>query len=107
MTHSDKAAATASGRGGTDTPAAQHFCGARSHCSGGRRVAPFANLLIAALLAGCTVGPDFAVPDWASPVSWFAGPKEKVKAQPSLPVAEPIDPNWWILFRDGELTALA
>src|SRR5947209_427965 len=103
MTHSDKAAATASGRGGSDTPAAQPFRGAPSRCSAGRRLAPYANLLIAALLAGCTVGPDFTVPDWASPVSWFAGPKEKVKPPPSLPVAEPIDPNWWTLLRDRQL----
>jgi NodT family efflux transporter outer membrane factor (OMF) lipoprotein len=57
-------------------------------------------------LGGCTVGPNFQAPSWASPTSWFAGPKEPVPTAPSVPVAEPIDPNWWTLFHDGELTAL-
>jgi NodT family efflux transporter outer membrane factor (OMF) lipoprotein len=57
-------------------------------------------------LGGCTVGPNFQVPSWASPASWFAGPKEAVPPEPSVPVAAPIDPNWWTLFNDGELTAL-
>jgi NodT family efflux transporter outer membrane factor (OMF) lipoprotein len=57
-------------------------------------------------LGGCTVGPNFAVPPWASPASWFAGPREKVPPEPSVPVAAPIDPNWWTLFHDTELTAL-
>ena len=59
-----------------------------------------------ALLAGCSVGPDFKVPHWASPVSWFSGPKEKAPPARSIPVAAPIDPNWWKLFHDPELTAL-
>ncbi|MFL5254602.1 MAG: efflux transporter outer membrane subunit [Rhodopila sp.] len=58
-------------------------------------------------LGGCTVGPDFKRPDWASPASWFAGPKEAVKPPPSIPVAQPIDPNWWELFKDPQLTKLA
>lgn len=60
----------------------------------------------AMLLSGCTVGPDFQRPIWKSPVSWFTGPKEPVTPPPSVPVAEPIDPNWWTLFRDPELTKL-
>ena len=63
---------------------------------------------LAALLltAGCTVGPNFKPSEWASPRSWFAGPKEKTPPAPSLPVAEPVDPNWWRLFHDKQLTAL-
>lgn len=57
-------------------------------------------------LAGCTVGPDFSRPDWRSPASWFTGPKEMVKPVRSLPVAEPVDPNWWTLFHDPVLTGL-
>ena len=29
-------------------------------------------------LGGCTVGPNFQAPSWASPASWFAGPREQV-----------------------------
>jgi NodT family efflux transporter outer membrane factor (OMF) lipoprotein len=58
------------------------------------------------LLCACTVGPNFQAPSWASPASWFAGPKEKVPPEPSVPVAAPVDPNWWTLFNDNELTTL-
>ncbi len=57
-------------------------------------------------LGGCTVGPNFQAPSWASPASWFAGPREKVTPEPSEPVAAPVDPDWWTLFNDGELTTL-
>ena len=60
----------------------------------------------ALLLAGCTVGPNFESPEWLSPASWFAKKAELIQRPPSLPVAEPIDPDWWNLFRDPELTAL-
>jgi NodT family efflux transporter outer membrane factor (OMF) lipoprotein len=63
-------------------------------------------LVGAAALTGCTVGPDFRQPDWTSPSSWFAGPKEAVKRPPSIPVGEPIDPDWWTLFHDPVLTGL-
>jgi NodT family efflux transporter outer membrane factor (OMF) lipoprotein len=70
------------------------------------RLAFLAGLLGAAALGGCTVGPDYKRPDWASPGSWFAGPKEAVKPPPSIPVAEPIDVDWWTLFKDPVLTEL-
>jgi NodT family efflux transporter outer membrane factor (OMF) lipoprotein len=57
-------------------------------------------------LGGCTVGPSFQGPSWASPASWFAGPKEQVPPERSMPVAAPIDPDWWNLFHDAELTEL-
>lgn len=60
----------------------------------------------ALLLAGCTVGPNFQSPEWLSPASWFAPKAEQIPREPSLPVAEPIDPNWWNLFKDSQLTAL-
>jgi NodT family efflux transporter outer membrane factor (OMF) lipoprotein len=71
-----------------------------------RRLAFLAGLAGATALTGCTVGPDFQRPGWASPESWFAGPKEPVRPSPSIPVAEPIDPNWWTLFGDPVLTGL-
>ena len=55
------------------------------------------------LLCGCTLGPDFKSPSWASPETWFSQPAKPVA---STPVAEPIDPNWWSLFHDNELTTL-
>jgi NodT family efflux transporter outer membrane factor (OMF) lipoprotein len=58
------------------------------------------------LLAGCTVGPNFEPPEWLSPASWFASKAEPIARAPSLPVAEPIDPEWWNLFHDPQLTAL-
>jgi NodT family efflux transporter outer membrane factor (OMF) lipoprotein len=63
-------------------------------------------VLLAALLAGCTVGPDFKHPEAFSPESWFAGHPAPVAAERSVPVAEPIDPSWWALFNDAELTRL-
>ncbi len=70
------------------------------------RLAFVAGLLGATALGGCTVGPDYKRPAWASPGSWFAGPKEAVKPPPSIPVAEPIDVDWWRLFNDPVLTGL-
>jgi NodT family efflux transporter outer membrane factor (OMF) lipoprotein len=71
-----------------------------------RRLALVAGLAATTALAGCTLGDDFKQPDSASPTSWFSGPKEPVKPPPSLPVAEPIDADWWTLFHDPVLTGL-
>jgi NodT family efflux transporter outer membrane factor (OMF) lipoprotein len=72
-----------------------------------RRLACLAAL---ALLCGCTVGPDFLRPSSWSPSRWFgAGGEETTKsaAEPaSLPIAEPIQPDWWTSFGDAELSAL-
>jgi NodT family efflux transporter outer membrane factor (OMF) lipoprotein len=57
-------------------------------------------------LGACTVGPNFDPPDWMSPASWFARKAEPIAPAHSMPVAEPIDPNWWNVFNDPELTAL-
>ena len=62
-----------------------------------------------AVLAGCTVGPNFHRPTaWWQPASWGAGatPAAPAEAVASEPVAEPIDPHWWNLLGDPELTAL-
>jgi NodT family efflux transporter outer membrane factor (OMF) lipoprotein len=71
-----------------------------------RKSALLTALASATMLSGCTLGPDFKRPDWASPASWFAGPKEAVKPARSTPVAQPIDANWWSLFKDPILTGL-
>jgi NodT family efflux transporter outer membrane factor (OMF) lipoprotein len=71
-----------------------------------RNLALAAGLLGATALSGCTVGPDFKPPDWASPGSWFSGPREAERPPPSVLVAEPIDVDWWALFRDPVLTGL-
>jgi NodT family efflux transporter outer membrane factor (OMF) lipoprotein len=68
-----------------------------------RRIAAAAALL---LLAGCTVGPNFETPEWLSPASWFAKKDEPIQHARSEPVAAPIDPDWWKLFKDPELTKL-
>ena len=71
-----------------------------------RKSALLTALASATMLSGCTLGPDFKRPDWASPASWFAGPKEAVKPARSTPAAEPIDADWWSLFKDPILTGL-
>ncbi len=72
-----------------------------------RRGALLASALLAAPLAGCTVGPDFHRPSLWSPSSWFSGsPRPAAESQTSLPAAEPVDPRWWRLLNDPELTAL-
>jgi NodT family efflux transporter outer membrane factor (OMF) lipoprotein len=54
---------------------------------------------------GCTVGPNFErPPPWWSPTSWFGGPARRMPL--SEAVAAPVDPNWWDLFHDPELTSL-
>jgi NodT family efflux transporter outer membrane factor (OMF) lipoprotein len=56
------------------------------------------------LLGGCTLGPNFTAPGWSGPGSWF---KREPRAPISQTVEAPIDPNWWTLFNDPTLTALA
>jgi NodT family efflux transporter outer membrane factor (OMF) lipoprotein len=69
-------------------------------------------VLVAALLAGCSSGPDFAAPGAWSPSAWFktetapSTPAPATKPVASAPVAEPIDPDWWTIFGDPELTSL-
>jgi NodT family efflux transporter outer membrane factor (OMF) lipoprotein len=67
-----------------------------------------ARLALLAGLAGCTVGPNFERPSslW-NPLSWFGGhPAPPAKEKFSEAVAEPIDPQWWTLFNDAELSGL-
>ncbi len=66
-------------------------------------------LLAMPTLAGCTVGPKWTEPSTWSPTHWFDAARKPVTPVPppeSQPVAEKIDPNWWTLFHDPELTSL-
>jgi len=72
--------------------------------------APCSRILWAAIttlgLAGCTVGPDFKEPPWYSPASWFSSTERRPPREQSEAVSEPVDPRWWGLFGDRELTSL-
>lgn len=67
-----------------------------------------AALLLAATLSACTVGPDFEPPSPWTPSSWFRSTPSTRPAPglASLPVAEPVDPDWWSAFNDPVLTGL-
>ncbi len=59
------------------------------------------------LLGACTVGPDYESPSPWSPASWFRTTRtESPSAKVSLPVAEPVDVEWWNVLHDPELTSL-
>jgi len=59
------------------------------------RFRPLPALLLPAVLAGCTVGPDYERPDVAVADQWL---------EPAN--AEPVDPQWWSRFGDPVLTGL-
>ena len=61
-----------------------------------------------AALGGCTVGPSWTPPMAWSPTHWFghAAPKLAPSPAESQPVAERIDPDWWRLLHDAELSSL-
>ena len=55
------------------------------------------------LLSACTLGPNFTAPTAKAPEAWSAKPSQQAG---SVPVTAPIDPTWWKLFDDPELTKL-
>ena len=61
------------------------------------RLIPF---LLAGLLAGCTVGPDYHPPKTAAPAQWVSPPDG---GETNLPAA---DAAWWKSFQDAELDSL-
>ena len=64
------------------------------------RVSP---VLLAVVLAGCTLGPDFQRPDSLAPAAWAPLQGEAAASQP---VAEPAELRWWDSFHDPRLSAL-
>ncbi len=70
-----------------------------------RRVVGAGVLASVALAGGCTVGPSWKKPSFFAPSSWLGG-RAGGADDASLPVPEPVDPNWWTLFHDKELTSL-
>jgi NodT family efflux transporter outer membrane factor (OMF) lipoprotein len=63
--------------------------------------------MAALLLAGCNpVGPDFTRPDAPSALSWLTGKGRPATPAKSVPIEQPVDPNWWTLFNDPVLTSL-
>lgn len=56
-------------------------------------------------LPGCTLGPDYSSPETATPTTWFTARPEQA-AISSRTVSDPIDPAWWQLFGDPQLTGL-
>ncbi|HEY2133501.1 MAG TPA: efflux transporter outer membrane subunit [Acetobacteraceae bacterium] len=63
-------------------------------------------ILATSLLAGCTVGPNFDHPTtWWHPASWGT-PAPSPQQATSKAVPEPVDPEWWKLLGDPQLTAL-
>jgi NodT family efflux transporter outer membrane factor (OMF) lipoprotein len=57
-----------------------------------------------ALIAGCTVGPDFVQPDSNLPEVSYQGDHGRMVSDARLPA--PTDPTWWRVFRDPVLTDL-
>lgn len=58
--------------------------------------------LLAAVLAGCTVGPNYKRPAAAVPAKWDVSPPwREADPRDSVPKTE-----WWSLFRDGDLNGL-
>ncbi|WP_060478968.1 efflux transporter outer membrane subunit [Pseudomonas monteilii] len=60
-------------------------------------------LFLAAVMAGCTLGPDFQRPDTPAPQHWAALQGEAAASQPQ---AEPLQLRWWETFNDPRLSAL-
>jgi NodT family efflux transporter outer membrane factor (OMF) lipoprotein len=65
-------------------------------------------LIAAASLPGCTVGPNFTPPKPDIQAGFWPAktPASPAQIRPSVTEPDPIDPNWWTLFGDPELTAL-
>ncbi|MCO8318121.1 efflux transporter outer membrane subunit [Burkholderia multivorans] len=59
---------------------------------------------LSTMLTSCMVGPDFHRPANAMPAQWK--PVADTAGTPSQPVPATIDPDWWKVFGDAELTSL-
>lgn len=69
-----------------------------------KRLIPFATTTLAlVVLAGCAVGPDYKKPDLALPANWQSLPDFR----PAVPGDASLKGNWWEMFGDPQLNALA
>jgi len=68
-----------------------------------KAMARFSPLLLAAALAGCSLGPDFQAPHSKTPAQWSS---PRGEAAPSQPSADPLQQRWWDNFHDARLSAL-
>ena len=66
---------------------------------------PFAPLLLAAALAGCTLGPDFRAPSPVAPPSWAAAHSGAAEIGPGAGPTR-LAADWWTLFGDPTLDRL-
>ncbi|GLQ91069.1 efflux transporter outer membrane subunit [Dyella acidisoli] len=63
-------------------------------------------VVAAALLAGCTVGPNFTRPDAKLPTAWCAAECQAKQTVPTQTTPAPINTAWWTSFNDPELVKL-
>ncbi len=65
-------------------------------------------LILAPLLAACSVGPNFKAMNPLAPASWFAARQNPAPppAGASTPSAGPVETRWWESFHDPKLTDL-
>jgi NodT family efflux transporter outer membrane factor (OMF) lipoprotein len=60
----------------------------------------------AALITGCTVGPDFQRPEASVPAAWHATQAPTEAAVSSATSSAPLNSAWWTSFNDPELVKL-
>lgn len=78
-------------------------------CSHALRLSPLLGLFLGALLAGCSVGPNFMPPDPGLPQTSFlatAGHEPTQRNTASSVALAPPDPDWWSIFHDRRLIEL-
>ena len=67
-----------------------------------------AALLIALLLGGCAIGPDYERPAFELPTNWLFAASPETASQPQQPLrkADMAGERWWTLYADPVLDAL-
>lgn len=75
----------------------------RAHATHGLRAVAVATL--AAVLAACTVGPDYHRPSTQAPAAWRVDPADSYW-HVAQPAHAPLDPQWWKVFGDADLDGL-
>lgn len=63
-------------------------------------------LILASLLSGCTVGPDFRKPAVTAPENWTAWHSGDPSLRAVIPPQRGLDPRWWQHFNDPILDEL-